>query len=175
VARRDLVPRAGHGAGKDGLTDVGAPSPGRTGQVFGAAGVVGLTHASLAVADVDLSVPFYCEAFGCEQVFEARGMTDLIQSVAGMPELRCDLAILRVPGSAQLLELIAFRNPGAEVESRPPCGHVEFAVADLERSLAAVERLGARPVGRVTSFPEGPSVYYSEPGGSVFELTQYTA
>jgi len=145
------------------------------GRLFGAAGVVGVTHSSLAVEDTDTSVAFYREAFACELVFEARNLTDLIQSVAGVPELRCDLAIMRLPESSHLLELIAFRNPAAPVRSAPPAGHLEFAVANLERSIAAVEALGATPVGKVTSFPEGPSVYYREPGGSVFELTEYTS
>jgi catechol 2,3-dioxygenase-like lactoylglutathione lyase family enzyme len=154
--------------------DVPAPDT-TSGRLFGAARAVGITHSSLAVDDLDLSVAFYRDAFQCELVFEARDLTDLIQSVAGIPDLRCDLAILRPPGSSHLLELIAFRNPAAPVWSAPPAGHVEFAVADLDCSIAAVEELGATPVGQVTSFPEGPSVYYREPGGSVFELTEYTA
>jgi predicted enzyme related to lactoylglutathione lyase len=82
-------------------------------------------------------------------------------------------AILSLPGSEQLFELIAFRNPSAPWDSRPPAGHIEFAVADLSHSIEKVERLGARLVGEVTIFPEGPSAYLREPGGSVFELTQY--
>jgi catechol 2,3-dioxygenase-like lactoylglutathione lyase family enzyme len=154
---------------------MGVPVPDSSADpLHGAAGVVGCTHSSLAVDDIDRSVAFYREAFACEPVFEARDMSELIQSVAGLPELRCDLAILRIPGTAHLLELIAFRSPAAPVRSEPPAGHIEFAVADLDRSIAAVEVLGATPVGKVTSFPEGPSVYYREPGGSVFELTEYT-
>src|SRR5580765_2014095 len=94
------------------------PVPATTsGRLFGAAGAVGITHSSLAVDDVDVSVAFYRDAFECELVFEARDMTDLIQSVAGISDLRCDLALLRPPGSSQLLELIAFRNPSAPVRS----------------------------------------------------------
>jgi catechol 2,3-dioxygenase-like lactoylglutathione lyase family enzyme len=147
---------------------------GSAGSLHGTAGAVGCTHSSLAVDDIDRSVSFYREAFACKLVFEARDMTELIQSVAGLPDVRCDLAILGVPGGSHLLELIAFRNPAAPVRSNPPGGHIEFAVANLEYSIAAVEALGATPVGRVTEFPEGPSVYYREPGGSVFELTEYT-
>ena len=155
---------------------MGIPVPDGAGNgLHGAAGAVGCTHSSLAVEDVDRSAAFYRDAFACELVFEARAMTDLIQSVAGIPELRCDLAILRLPASSHLLELIAFSNPAAPVRSAPPAGHVEFAVADLAHSIAAVEGLGATPVGEVTSFPEGPSVYYREPGGSVFELTEYAS
>ena len=153
---------------------MGVPVPERpAGPLHGTAGVVGCTHSSLAVDDIDRSVAFYREAFACEPVFEARDMGELIQSVAGLPDLRCDLAILRVPGGSHLLELIAFRNPDAPVHSEPPGGHIEFAAANLERSIAAVEALGATALGNVTSFSEGPSVYYREPGGSVFELTEY--
>jgi catechol 2,3-dioxygenase-like lactoylglutathione lyase family enzyme len=155
---------------------MGVPIPeGAPARLFGTAGAVACTHSSLAVDDLDRSVAFYRDAFGCEPVFEARDMTDLIQSVAGVDGLHCDLAILRLPGGSHLLELIAFRNPSAPVRSEPPCGHVEFAVTDLVRSIASVEELGATAVGEVTVFPEGPSVYYREPGGSVFELTEYTS
>jgi catechol 2,3-dioxygenase-like lactoylglutathione lyase family enzyme len=154
---------------------VGVPVPdGAADSLHGTAGATGCTHSSLAVDDIDASVAFYRDAFACKLVFEARDMAELIQSVAGLPEVRCDLAILEVPGGTHLLELIAFRNPAAPVRSDPPAGHVEFAVARLGRAIAAVEALGARPVGQVTEFPEGPSVYYREPGGSVFELTEYT-
>ena len=149
------------------------PAGADAGARFGAAEASGWTHSSLAVDDLDRSLAFYREAFGCEPVFEARDMRDLIERVVGQPGQGCDLAILRVPGAAQQLELIAFRDPAAAVAGRPPCGHVEFAVADLGRAVAAVERLGALPVGEVVDFPEGPSVYYREPGGSVVELTEY--
>ena len=140
---------------------------------FGAAAALRATHSSLAVDDLDRATAFYREAFGCEIVFQDRRMTDLIRSVTGIPEVECDLAILSLPGSEQLLELIAFRNPRAAWDSSPPAGHIEFAVADLDAAIAACEGLGAQLVGEVTVFPEGPSVYLREPGGSVFELTRY--
>jgi catechol 2,3-dioxygenase-like lactoylglutathione lyase family enzyme len=140
---------------------------------MGAAAALRLTHCSLAVDDLDRAVAFYTEAFGCTVDFREDGITGLIEGVVGIPGQTCDLAILTIPGSEVMLELIAFRNPGAPVAARPPAGHVEFAVGDLDESIAVVERLGARLVGAVTVFPEGPSVYCCEPGGSVFELTEY--
>jgi catechol 2,3-dioxygenase-like lactoylglutathione lyase family enzyme len=139
----------------------------------GAAAALRFTHCSLAVDDLDRAVDFYGQALGCEVAFREDGMTGLIADVVGIPGQTCDLAILSIPGSEVMLELIAFRNPKAPVAATPPAGHVEFAVGDLEESVAAVERLGARRVGDVTVFPEGPSVYYREPGGSVLELTEY--
>jgi catechol 2,3-dioxygenase-like lactoylglutathione lyase family enzyme len=146
---------------------------GRRGQATaGAAAVVAWEHSSLAVAGFDRALDFYRAAFGYELVFEDRGMTDLIERVAGVPGLECDLAQLRLPGSEHILELIAFRAPPAEGSVRPPSGHVAFQVADLDHALAEVLRLGAEQLGEVTAFPEGRSVYCREPAGSVFELSE---
>jgi predicted enzyme related to lactoylglutathione lyase len=142
-------------------------------QTHGAAGALRPTHSSLAVEDLDRAVAFYRAAFGCDVVFEDRRMTTLIEGVTGISGIECDLAILSLPATEQLLELIAFRNPSAPWDAAPPAGHIEFAVADLDTAITAVERLGAVVVGEVTTFPEGPSAYLREPGGSVFELTQY--
>jgi catechol 2,3-dioxygenase-like lactoylglutathione lyase family enzyme len=142
---------------------------------MGASAALRLNHCSLAVNDLDAAVGFYGDAFGFTVAFREDGITDLIRSVTGQDQLTCDLAILEVPGTETMVELIAFRSPGAAVDHRPPGGHVDFTVADIEASMAAVEELGARPVGALTYFPEGPSIYYTEPGGSVFELTEYRA
>lgn len=138
----------------------------------GEAAVVIWEHSSLAVDDLDRALAFYRVAFGYELVFEDRGMTGLIERVAGLPGLECDLAQLRLPGSQHGLELIAFRNPCAVGRERPPTGHVAFQVVDLDRALKVVRELGAEQLGEVTVFPEGRSVYCREPAGSVFELCE---
>jgi catechol 2,3-dioxygenase-like lactoylglutathione lyase family enzyme len=131
-------------------------------------------HSSLAVDDLERSISFYAEAFGYDVTFAERGMTRLIEQIAGIPGLECDLAQLRLPGMEHLLELIAFRGPPAEAgpPERPPAGHVAFRVADLEVALAGVEALGALRLGELTTSPDGRSVYCREPGGSVFELSE---
>jgi len=52
----------------------------------GIAGAVGGEHMCLAVEDVDQAVAFYRSAFGYQPVFEARGMTDLMRGIVGVPE-----------------------------------------------------------------------------------------
>lgn len=141
-------------------------------QSTGAAAVVAWDHTSLAVTDIARSLEFYRVAFGYELVSAHRGMTDLIERIAGMRGLTCDLVQLRLPASQHRLELISFRPPAREDRVRPPTGHVAFVVADLDASLEAVERLGAERLGEVTTFPEGRAVYCREPGASVFELFQ---
>ncbi len=142
----------------------------------GIAGAVGWEHTCLAVEDIDRAVTFYRSAFGYQPVFEARGMTDLMRGIVGVPELSCDLVQLRAPLSGHVLELIAVRAvPPAQRDhgpTRPGTAHVAFAVPDLERALAAVRVLGAEPIGSVTTFPDGRSVYCREPSGSFFELNE---
>jgi len=105
-----------------------------------------------------------------------RGMTGFIERVTGLPGLRCDLALMRVPDSTCRFELIAFAGvpPGRSDDApvRVGHGHVCFVVHDLDVALARVERLGATRLGVVTRFPEGRSVYVREPGGSVLELDE---
>jgi catechol 2,3-dioxygenase-like lactoylglutathione lyase family enzyme len=134
-------------------------------------------HSSLAVDDLERSIGFYREAFGYDVTFAERGMKRLIEQIAGIRGLECDLAQLRSPASEHVLELIAFRHPTAEIVSlgRPPAAHVAFRVTDIFRALGAVEVLGAEPLGEVTAFPDGRSVYCREPGGSVFELSEAQA
>lgn len=135
-----------------------------------------LAHASLAVADVDRAIAFYGAAFGAEPLLVDHGMTDLIGRTVGVAGVGADLAQLRLPGTDQLIELIAFRGVPAGREDDAPTrvghGHVCFEVDDLDAALAHVERLGAARVGEVVRFPEGRAAYVREPAGSVFELEE---
>ncbi len=134
-------------------------------------------HTSLAVNDLDRALEFYREAFGFELLFEARGMTSEIRSMTGAAELSCDLAQLILPGSEQVLELIAFAAGHLPPESAAPlqvgAGHIAFSVPDLETALDEAKTLGATLLGEITTFSEGRSAYCREPAGSVFELTEF--
>ncbi|MBM3585623.1 MAG: VOC family protein [Alphaproteobacteria bacterium] len=131
-------------------------------------------HTSLAVADLDWTVTFYCAAFGFRLAFDERGMTREIRSMTGRERLACDLAMLSSPHAGQMLELIAFRGGGKDLALplAAGAGHIAFEGADLDKALGEVMRLGARPIGAVTSFPEGRATYCREPGGSFFELEE---
>lgn len=135
-----------------------------------------MLHASLAVTDLDRSLAFYQSMFGGAVVLHVRGMDDLIRRTTGLPNVVCDLAQLRLPGTGVLLELIAFRDIPAGREDDAPVraghGHVCLGIADLDAGLARAQRHGATPMGEVVTYPEGRSVYLREPGGSVLELEE---
>src|SRR3712207_2447656 len=70
---------------------------------------LGWHHTSLAVTDIDLAIAFHRAAFGLDVVFEERGMSAQIASIAGVPGLVCDLVQMRYERADQVLEFIAFR------------------------------------------------------------------
>ena len=139
-------------------------------------------HTSLSVTDLDAAIHFYESAFGFRVVFEARGLTSQAASITGTPGMEFDLAHLVSPLSPHRLELIQFSARGVSgsggpsgAPTTPGAGHLSFVVEDLEHAVAAVQALGARPIGSVTSFAEGRSVYLMEPSGTVVELEEGSA
>ena len=139
-------------------------------------------HTSLSVTDLDAAIRFYKSAFGFRVVFEARRLTSQAASITGTPGMEFDLAHLISPLSPHRLELIQFsapESPGSDGPSGAPttpgAGHLSFVVENLEHAIAAVQALGARQLGSVTSFAEGRSVYFMEPAGTMIELEEGSA
>jgi predicted enzyme related to lactoylglutathione lyase len=133
-------------------------------------------HSSLAVGDLDAAISFYREVLGFAVQFEERGMTRQIAGMTGLAGISCDLAQLRSPGSAHVLELIAFHDvPAARAgwaPTTPGASHVAFSVGRLEGALEAVRRAGGIVLGEVTTFESGPAAYCREPSGSFLELSE---
>jgi catechol 2,3-dioxygenase-like lactoylglutathione lyase family enzyme len=136
-------------------------------------------HTALAVADLGRAIAFYRQALGYKVLFKECGMSEQIRSLVGLPTVECELAQLCSPISDHILELIAFRNVPLGSEEHGPTrsgsSHVSFVVEDLATALTAVTRLGARPLGEVTCFPDGRRVYCRDPSGNVIELAELAA
>ena len=139
-------------------------------------------HTSFSVTDLDAAIRFYESAFGFSVVFEARGLTKQAASITGTPGMEFDVAHLVSPLSPHRLELIQFSStniPASDNASNAPTmpgtGHLSFVVENLEHAIAAVQALGARQLGAVTTFAEGRSVYLMEPSGTVIELEEGSA
>jgi predicted enzyme related to lactoylglutathione lyase len=142
----------------------------------GAAEPVQWGHSSLAVRDLDAALLFYREVLGFAVLFEERGMSRQIEGMTGLEGVSCDLAQLRSPVSAHVLELIAFHGvPAARAgwaPTAPGASHVAFSVERLESALGAVRRAGGTVLGTVTTFESGPAAYCREPSGSFLELSE---
>jgi catechol 2,3-dioxygenase-like lactoylglutathione lyase family enzyme len=138
-----------------------------------------LGHASVVVNDLDRSIGFYRDALSYSVVFRDDDLGELIASMIGQPGSTCALAQLASPAGGPRIELIAFPRAlagpvGGWGERRMAAGqgHLGFEVDDLDAAQAVVERHGAVLVGALTTFPDGRSAYWREPGGSTVELSE---
>ena len=133
-------------------------------------------HTGVSVRDLSTALTFYRKSFGFEPVFEAMDMSDLIQSITGIPGLRADLVQCSSPISETVLELIQFRNIPPNYQGQAPVepgqSHVAFLVSNLDQAIAEILAAGGKLVGQVTEFSEGRAAYLSDPAGYVVELEE---
>lgn len=142
-------------------------------------GAWGWHHTGFAVSSVDEAVDRYSQLADFRVVFEARDMSDLIQSMTGVPGLRADLVQCTSPMSEQVLEFIHFRKIPARVDDRLPLqpgrAHVAFLVPDLDRAVWQLVQTGGEMLGAITEFAEGRAVYCADPSGTVIEWEESLA
>lgn len=135
-----------------------------------------IDHLSLAVSDLEPAIAFFSQGFGFEVHFVERGMTGQIASMLGLPETSCDLAQLVLGDGGSKLELIAFRHRDigqpASHPMTPGMGHIALKTDDFEATLARLEQLGAEPLGDVTQFSDGRSIYLKTPFQAFIELEE---
>jgi catechol 2,3-dioxygenase-like lactoylglutathione lyase family enzyme len=130
-------------------------------------------HTGIAVTNIDSVLDFYADTLGFEPVFEARGMTDLISTMTGIPGLRADLVQCMSPVSGQVLEFIEFSNVPDDLDPRYPLrpgrAHTAYLVPDIEVAVEQTLRAGGVMLGQITEFSEGKAVYCADSSGTVIE------
>lgn len=135
-------------------------------------------HTGIAVADIDEVLDLYAATLGFQPVFEARGMTDLISRMTGIPGLTADLVQCRSPVSGQVLEFIRFGNVPDDLDDRLPLrpgrAHTAYLTDDIEAAVAATLRAGGTMLGEITEFSEGRAVYCADRNGTVIEWEEAT-
>lgn len=144
-------------------------------QVISGVGIWAWHHTGLAVADLSQALKFY-EGLGFTPVFEAMDMTDLIQSVTGVPGLHADLVQCKASFSDQVLELIQFRNLPADFDDAVPItpgrAHTAYLVPEIDRAIAELVAAGGRLLGQITEFSEGRAAYLTDGAGNALELEE---
>jgi catechol 2,3-dioxygenase-like lactoylglutathione lyase family enzyme len=130
-------------------------------------------HTGISVTNIDEVLDLYFETLGFEPVFEARGMTDLISQMTGIPRLRADLVQCVSPLGGQVLEFIEFFNVPDDIDPRYPLhpgrAHTAYLVPDIERAVEQTLRSGGMMLGEITEFAEGKAVYCADKNGTVIE------
>ena len=138
----------------------------------------GIDHFSLAVNSLGSAIDFFEQAFNMRLIFCEYGMTDQIQSMLGLNnDVSCNIAQLSIEHTKFCLELIEFKVPYtvSPLESLPifpSMGHAGFWVENFDEHMSRLKVLGAAPLGKVTKFTTGRSVYIKTGFGAVIEVSE---
>lgn len=145
------------------------------------ASITSAHHMGLQVEDLERSLAFYRDVLGFELLFAWNPQADYIRELVGYPEADIHVAILRLPGTDVVLELLDYRNVERRaVDTRtanPGTAHIAFFVDDLDALYAELVARGVRSVSPPVTPTIGPNeggrvVYLIDPDGIRVELIQ---
>jgi catechol 2,3-dioxygenase-like lactoylglutathione lyase family enzyme len=142
---------------------VATQSPARAGRIA----TLGVDHVAFNVPDLEAALSFFTVAFGCE-VVSRNGRVDYGNG------LSVTAALIRYGGATQF-ELLEWRGPGARQEMAGlhdlGGGHLAFAVADLDASLAGAASLLRVSAPATRELPDGRrAVWFPTPWGMTIQL-----
>lgn len=142
-------------------------------------------HTNLIAHDVERLVRFYEEVMGCTKVPPARDQSGAwLERATRVPRAHLFGHHLRLPGhgpEGPTLEIYAYDEvvpQGTPVPNRAGFGHLAFAVADVERALAAILAAGGSALGEVVrvGVPGAGELcftYARDPEGNILELQRW--
>ena len=138
-------------------------------------------HMGLQVADLERSLAFYRDTLGFELVFAWNPQADYIRELVGYPGADIHAAVMRLPGTDVVLELLDYRNVERIAvdtgTANPGTAHIAFFVDDLDTLYADLVARGVRSVSPPVTPTIGPNeggraVYLIDPDGIRVELIQ---
>jgi catechol 2,3-dioxygenase-like lactoylglutathione lyase family enzyme len=138
-----------------------------------------MDHVSVVVDDLEAAKAFFV-ALGMELQGEAPIEGPAVDRLNALDGIRVDIAMMRVPGTSDAVELTRFHTPaavGADQAAAPPNAlglrSVMFAVDDLDDTLARLRAHGAVLVGEVEQFENGYRLAYVRgPAGIIVALAE---
>jgi catechol 2,3-dioxygenase-like lactoylglutathione lyase family enzyme len=145
--------------------------------------VVGAHHTSYTVSDLTRTLPFYRDLLGFEVVVERPEIVlEYWRAVVGFPDAVARDAILKIPGTTHVLELIEYKNPRGIAQNvtpnNPGSSHICYLVDDLQAMYPRLKEAGVEFISKGPIYlDQGPnkggwSLYMKDPDGIVIELFQ---
>ncbi len=132
--------------------------------------ITGHHHTGIQVTDLERSLVFYRDLLGLELVLQWNPQAPYIGELLGYPDVDLHGAILRLPNSDSILEILEYRNvERSPVDTRtanPGTAHLAFRVDDCD---SLYERLTSRGVESVSS-PVTPTIGPNKGGRTVLML-----
>lgn len=112
--------------------------------------IIGHHHTGIQVTDLDKSLRFYCDLLGLELVQRWNRAVPYVETFSGYPGVDMHGAILRLPRSDAILEILEYRNVERKAidpaTANPGTAHIAFRVDDCD---ALYDRLTAQGVESV--------------------------
>jgi catechol 2,3-dioxygenase-like lactoylglutathione lyase family enzyme len=138
-----------------------------------------LDHVGVVVDDLEAATAFFVE-LGMELEGEATVEGRWVDRVAGLDDVRVDIAMMRTPDGHGRLELTKFHNPtavGTEPKNAPAntlgIRNIMFAVEDIDDVLSRLQRHGAELVGGVARYEDFYRLCYVRgPEGIIVALAE---
>lgn len=138
-----------------------------------------MDNVGIVVDDLDAAATFFTE-LGMEVEGRMQIEGSWAGHVAGLDNMRSEIAMMRIPDAPGRLELVKYHNPKA-ITPRPgitPANtlglhRVMFAVEDIEDTLARLRPHGAELVGEVTRYEDSYLLCYLRgPSGIILALAE---
>ncbi|WP_412537884.1 VOC family protein [Longispora sp. K20-0274] len=138
-----------------------------------------MDNVGIVVDDLDAAVAFFTE-LGMELEGRMPIEGSWAGSVVGLDDMRCEIAMMRIPDAPGRLELAMYHSPRAivptpEISPANTLGlhRVMFAVDDLADTLARLDKHGAELVGEVSRFEDSFLLCYLRgPSGIIVGLAE---
>jgi lactoylglutathione lyase len=123
--------------------------------------VTGVSHVGLQVRDLARSLAFYRDLLGLSVVAEWDRGEPYVQELVGYPGVVLHAAILAVPGSDTVVELLEYRNVAAEpidpATAHPGTMHLCLYVTQLDALHVRLAAAGVRSVSAPVTPTVGPN------------------
>jgi catechol 2,3-dioxygenase-like lactoylglutathione lyase family enzyme len=144
-------------------------------------GIVGAHHTSFTVAELDRSLVFLRDRLSLMVVSTRAIDAAYFGQIVGCPGCRVRAALLRIPGSAHLVELFEYQTPpGSPCQPLPwdpGSAHLSLLVDDRPALYQQLRAQGVAFVSSPVRIDAGPDaggyrVYLRDPNGILIELFQ---
>jgi catechol 2,3-dioxygenase-like lactoylglutathione lyase family enzyme len=137
-----------------------------------------MDHVGIVVDDLEAATAFFLE-LGLELEGEATVEGRWVDRVAGLDDVRVDIAMMRTPDGHGKLELTKFQTPPATTtEPNAPANtlglrSIMFAVDDIDDVVARLRAHGAELVGELDQYEEIYRLCYVRgPDGIIVALAE---
>lgn len=142
------------------------------------AGVTSFVHTGVVVDDLASAVGFFT-SLGLDSSEPFTAVGDWVDRILGLPAVRVEGVMVRMPDGTDVLELVKFHEPSAEPDLQPAppnrsgIRHLAFAVDDIGAVVDRLRTDGWDTVGEIVNYQEMFLLCYVRgPEGLIVELAE---